>query len=29
MWVYLSFMRRVDREQKFIGHPIGLRESRL
>jgi len=26
MWVYLSFMRRVDREQKFIGHPIGLRE---
>ena len=26
LWVYLSFMRRVDREQKFIGHPIGLRE---
>jgi hypothetical protein len=26
MWVYLSFMRRVDREQRFVGHPIGLRE---
>jgi hypothetical protein len=26
MWVYLSFMRRFDREQKFIGHPIGIRE---
>jgi hypothetical protein len=26
MWVYLSFMRRVDREQRFVEHPIGLRE---
>jgi hypothetical protein len=26
MWVYLSFMRRVDREQKFAEHPIGMRE---
>jgi len=26
MWVYLSFMRRVDREQRFVEHPIGVRE---
>lgn len=26
MWVYLSFMRRADREQQFIEHPIGIRE---
>ena len=26
MWVYLSFMRRAQREQWFIEHPIGLRE---
>jgi hypothetical protein len=26
MWVYLSFMQRVQREQHFIEHPIGLRE---
>jgi hypothetical protein len=26
MWVYLSFMRRVDREQWFAEHPIGIRE---
>ena len=26
MWVYLSFMRRVHREQWFIEHPIGVRE---
>jgi hypothetical protein len=26
MWVYLSFMRRVDREQRFVEHPIGMRE---
>jgi hypothetical protein len=26
MWVYLSFMRRVDRERWFVEHPIGLRE---
>jgi hypothetical protein len=26
MWVYLSFMRRVQREQWFIEHPIGVRE---
>jgi Glyoxalase-like domain len=26
MWVYLSFMRRVDREQRFVEHPIGIRE---
>ena len=24
--VYLSFMRRLDREQCFIEHPIGIRE---
>jgi hypothetical protein len=26
MWVYLSFIRRVDREQKFAEHPVGMRE---
>jgi hypothetical protein len=26
MWVYLSFMRRVHREELFIEHPIGIRE---
>jgi hypothetical protein len=26
MWVYLGFMRRFDREQRFIEHPIGIRE---
>ena len=26
MWVYLSFMRRTQREQWFIEHPIGIRE---
>jgi len=26
MWVYLSFMRRAQREQWFIEHPIGVRE---
>ena len=26
MWVYLSFMRRVYREQRFIEHSIGIRE---
>lgn len=26
MWVYLSFMRRANREQQFIEHPIGIRE---
>lgn len=26
MWVYLSFMRRVHREQQFTEHPIGTRE---
>lgn len=26
MWVYLTFMRRVHREQWFIEHPIGIRE---
>jgi Glyoxalase-like domain len=26
MWVYLSFMRRAQREQWFIEHPIGIRE---
>ena len=25
MWVYLSFMRRAQREQWFIEHPIGIR----
>ncbi len=26
MWIYLSFMRRAQREQWFIEHPIGIRE---
>jgi hypothetical protein len=26
MWFYLDFMRRVDREQRFIEHSIGTRE---
>jgi len=26
MWVHLSFMRRAQREQWFIEHPIGIRE---
>jgi len=26
MWVYLSFMRRAQREQWFVEHPIGIRE---
>jgi hypothetical protein len=26
MWVYLSFMRRAQRERWFIEHPIGIRE---
>jgi hypothetical protein len=26
MWVYLSFMRRVHREQRFVEHRIGIRE---
>jgi hypothetical protein len=26
MWVYLSFMRRVDRVLRFVEHPIGIRE---
>jgi hypothetical protein len=26
MWVFLSFMRRIHREQWFIEHPIGIRE---
>ena len=26
MWVYLRFMRRAQREQWFIEHPIGIRE---
>lgn len=26
MWVYLSFMRRIDREHQFVEHPIGIRE---
>jgi hypothetical protein len=26
MWVYLRFMRRVDREHQFVEHPIGVRE---
>jgi hypothetical protein len=26
MWIYLSFMRRVDREHRFVAHPIGVRE---
>ena len=26
MWVYLGFMRRTQREQWFVEHPIGIRE---
>ena len=26
MWVYLSFMRRAQREKWFIEHPIGIRK---
>jgi hypothetical protein len=26
MWVYLGFMRRFDREQRFVEHPIGICE---
>jgi len=26
MWVYMSFMRRIHREQHFIEHPVGIRE---
>jgi len=26
MWLYLDFLRRVDREQWFIEHPIDIRE---
>src|SRR5207245_10226450 len=26
MWFYLRFMRRLDREQCFVEHPIGIRE---
>jgi hypothetical protein len=26
MWVYLSFMQRAQREQRFAEHPIGIRE---
>jgi hypothetical protein len=26
MWVYLGFMQRFDREQRFGEHPIGIRE---
>jgi hypothetical protein len=26
MWVYLSFMRRKQREEWFVEHPIGIRE---
>jgi hypothetical protein len=26
MWVYLNFMRRVHHGQRFIEHPIGIRE---
>lgn len=26
MWVYLSFLRRVDRERWFIEHPVGICE---
>jgi hypothetical protein len=26
MWVYLDFMRRTDREQWFVEHPIGIRQ---
>ena len=26
MWIYLSFMRRTQRENWFIEHPVGIRE---
>jgi hypothetical protein len=26
MWLYLSFLRRTDREQRFTEHPAGIRE---
>jgi hypothetical protein len=26
MWVYLNFLRRADREQRFTEHPAGIRE---
>jgi glyoxalase-like protein len=26
MWVYLSFMQRLHRQERFIEHPIGIRE---
>jgi len=26
MWVYMSFMKRVQREHWFTKHPIGIRE---
>lgn len=26
MWIYLSFLRRADREQRFTEHPAGIRE---
>jgi hypothetical protein len=26
MWVYLSFLRRAQREQWFVEHPVGIRE---
>ena len=26
MWVYMRFMKRAQREQWFIEHPIGIRE---
>ena len=26
MWVYMNFMQRVQREQWFIEHPIGIRQ---
>ena len=26
MWIYLSFMRRAQREQWFVEHPVGIRE---
>jgi hypothetical protein len=26
MWVYLGFMRRAHHEQRFVEHPIGIRE---
>ena len=26
MWIYLNFAQRVQREQRFIEHPIGIRQ---